>query len=414
MSSGISTYADRIIASQADSQILVGSTTVGTAGSLCISATNITQYDTDGSYVEWSTNGIQSVSSTFDISGNITFAGTGNTSTSNGWVLMSNGVGAPTFQEFTSYADLDQVCNSMMSEKPNYTTQSLNVVDNISTPTYQTAIYDYKIDISQNAGGYQNQAIVTTAVNSTSSGLYFNSSTAGAQVGQITLDTLNYLMMEGANTSTAVQFNPTDLSMSANTSTYSNNIVLSSSASVNNSPQLLLTSINFSDSETYTLSINTSSGDFITASDQVNHTKIGSHYLKITAGSTEIASITSDGTNSTLDLSGSNPNIKIHGNSGTTGQVITYNGTSIAWQNAPFYYYVDLTGAPANNGTIAWTTINSYLTSLTNIPLVIMTADSGNASVCIPMSSAGSTTTDLHWAAASNIISLSILVYSRG
>jgi len=327
-------------------------------------------------------------------------------------VLMSNGVGAPTFQEFVSYANLDQVTNSMMSDKPNYTTQSLNVVDNISTPTYQTSIYDYKIDISQNAGGYQNQAIFTTAVNSTSSGLYFNSSTAGAQVGQITLDTLNYLMMEGANTSTAVQFNPTDLSMSANTSTYSNTIVLSSNASVNNSPQLLLTTINFSDSETYTLSINASSGDFITATDQVNHTKIGSNYFKITSGSKEIASITSDGSNATLDLSGSTPNIKINGNSGTTGQVITYNGTSIAWQNAPFYYYVDLV-TPGNNGNIAWSTIHSSLTSLTNIPLVIMTADSGNASVCIPMSSAGSSTTNLYWAAASNIISLSVLVYSR-
>jgi hypothetical protein len=202
--------------------------------------------------------------------------------------------------------------------------------------------------------------------------------------------------------------------MSANTSTYSNSIVLTSNTSVNNSPQLLLTNINFSDSETYTLSFNPTSGNFITASDQSNNTTIGSKYFKLNTSVGQVASLKSDGTNGILDLSGSTPNITIHGNSGTTGQVITYNGTSIAWQNAPFYYYVDLTGTPANNGTIAWTTINSYLTTLTNVPLVIMTADSGNASVCIPMSSAGSTTTDLHWAAASNIISLSILVYSRG
>jgi hypothetical protein len=412
MSSGIFTYADKIIASRPESHILVGSTTVGTAGSLCISSMNITQYDTDGSYVEWSTNGIQSVSSTFDISGNITFAGTGNTSSSNGWLLTSNGVGAPTFKEFTCYPDLNQVCNSVISPTPNYTIQTLNVVDNISMPTYHTSIYDYKIDISQNVGGYQNQAIFTTAVNSTSSGLYFNSSRGGAQVGQITLDTLHYLMMEGMNTSTSVHFNTTDLSMSANTSSYSNSVLLRSS-NINNSPELLLTCINFSESEIYTLSINPSANDFIIATDQVNYTNIGSKYVKLKSGTTDIASITSDGTSATLDLSGSTPNITIHGNSGTTGQVITYNGTSIAWQNAPFYYYVDFTTS-TNSGNIPWSTIHTSLSSITNIPIVIMTADTGNNSVCIPISSAGNTITHLHWAAASSIISLSILVYSRG
>jgi len=411
--SGITTYADRIVSGQSESQILVGSTTVGTAGSLCISATNITQYETDGSYVEWSTNGIQSVSSTFDISGNITFAGTGNSSTSNGWVLTSNGIGAPTFQEFTSYADLDQVCNSMMSDKPNYTTQSLNVVDNISSPTYQTALYDYKLDISQNAGGYQNQAIITTAVNSTSSGLYFNSSTSGAQVGQITLDTLNYLMMEGENTSTAIQMNTTDLSMCANNVSYSNKVLLTSNAS--DIPQLVLTTNDTS--HTFGISLHPNKLlDYVTLSGQDIETNMAPNYFKFNNGNT--LSLLNAGGNAIIDVSGSLPQFKIKGDAGQVGQVITNTmdgfDQTIQWSFLPFFYYVEPKNAPYNYGSIPWSIIHSSLTSLTNVPIVIMTADSGNISVCIPISSAGSTTTDLYWTAGSNISSASIIVYSRG
>ena len=279
-------------------------------------------------------------------------------------------------------------------------------------PSYQTSIYDYKIDINQNACGYQNQAIVTTTVNSTSPGLYFNSSTDGAQVGQITLDTLHYLMMEGTDSSTSIHINTNDVSMCSNTSNYSNTILLSSN--VNNNPQLLLTNNNKFLTQTSTIILNPGPGDFITSTDfQNNSTNIGSKYFILTGESGEIGSFKSDGINSTLDLSGTTPNITINGQSGNVGQVLTYTGNNIAWKNAPFYYYLEL-DPPSNNGNVPWNIINYYLTNLTKIPLVIMTADSGNNYECIQVSSAGSNLDRLYWASASNIVALSILVYSRG
>jgi hypothetical protein len=94
------TYSDLLIAPQTNSAIYVGATTNSQPSSLNINKESLKLFDSDGNVTQITNNGIFSNSSTiFDISTNLTFAGTGNTSMSSGYVLTSNGAGVcPTFQ----------------------------------------------------------------------------------------------------------------------------------------------------------------------------------------------------------------------------------------------------------------------------------------------------------------------------
>lgn len=94
------TYSDLLIAPQSNSAIFIGATTSSQSNSLNLDKSSLKLFDASGSVTQFTHNGIFSESlTTFDISTNLTFAGTGNTSMSSGYVLTSNGAGVcPTFQ----------------------------------------------------------------------------------------------------------------------------------------------------------------------------------------------------------------------------------------------------------------------------------------------------------------------------
>ena len=94
------TYSDLLIAPQSNSAIFIGASTSSQSNSLNLDKSSLKLFDASGSVTQFTHNGIFSDSlTTFDISTNLTFAGTGNTSMSTGYVLNSNGAGVcPTFQ----------------------------------------------------------------------------------------------------------------------------------------------------------------------------------------------------------------------------------------------------------------------------------------------------------------------------